>query len=79
VFVSNWGTKDYAGGSNDQGQMVLEGTIGYAGNGRVPFRGTWSLNADGTVTQDLQEYTRESKAWENWFTGVYRSKTRSVP
>jgi len=77
VFVSNWGTKDYSGGLNESGQMVLEGTVGYSDGSRAHFRGVWTANQDGTVTQLLEEYNVESKSWDEWFLGTYRRKATS--
>jgi hypothetical protein len=77
VWVSAGATIDYAGGLNDKGQMILEGTIGYgagaAGNG-AKFRGTWTPNADGTVTQRFEQYDDAKKTWSDWFVGVYTRK-----
>lgn len=77
VWVSAGATIDYAGGLNDKGEMVLEGTIGYpagaAGNG-AKFRGTWTPNADGTVTQRFEQYDDAQKTWSDWFVGVYARK-----
>jgi hypothetical protein len=77
VWVSAGATIDYAGGLNDSGAMVLEGTIGYGagqpGNG-AKFRGTWTPNADGTVTQHFQQYDDQKGAWTDWFIGTYRRR-----
>jgi len=74
VWVSAGATIDYAGGLNDKGQMVLEGTIGYPTGVKAPFRGTWTPNEDGTVTQSFQQFDPEKKQWNDWFTGLYRRK-----
>jgi len=77
VWVSAGATIDYSGGLNDKGAMVLEGTIGYGagqpGNG-AKFRGTWTPNEDGTVTQYFQQYDDAKKEWTDWFTGTYKRK-----
>ncbi|MFZ5616964.1 MAG: hypothetical protein ACOZAA_06560 [Pseudomonadota bacterium] len=77
VWVSAGATIDYSGGLNDKGAMVLEGRIGYpagqAGNG-AKFRGTWTPNADGTVSQYFQQYDDAKGEWTDWFTGLYRRK-----
>ncbi|MEX0644551.1 MAG: hypothetical protein WD076_04530 [Parvularculaceae bacterium] len=75
IWVSAGATIDYAGGLNDKGQMVLEGTIGYPTGVKAPFRGTWTPNKDGTVTQYFQQYNSETKAWGDWFTGHYKRKS----
>lgn len=77
VWVSAGATIDYAGGLIDKGAMVLEGTIGYgagqAGNG-AKFRGTWTPNADGTVTQHFQQFDDAKGEWTDWFVGTYKRK-----
>lgn len=77
VWVSAGSTIDYSGGLNDKGAMVLEGTIGYgagqAGNG-AKFRGTWTPNEDGTVTQHFQQFDDAKGEWTDWFTGTYKRK-----
>lgn len=63
---------DYTGGLNDDGAMALEGEIFYHGNGnRVPFRGLWTPNDDGSVTQHFTQYNAETESWDVWFTGRY--------
>jgi len=77
VWVSAGATIDYSGGLNDKGEMVLEGTIGYGagqpGNG-AKFRGAWTPNEDGTVTQYFQQYDDARKEWTDWFKGTYKRK-----
>ena len=76
VWVSAPGVEiDYEGGLNAEGAMVLEGTIDYfsAGNS-APFRGTWSLNEDGTVRQLFEQYDSSSEQWTIWFDGLYTRK-----
>lgn len=65
---------DYSGGLNDDGQMELEGEITYFGtNGSrsAPFRGVWTPNDDGSVTQHFTQYNAETESWDIWFTGRY--------
>jgi hypothetical protein len=80
VWVSAGMTIDYSGGLNDKGQMALEGAIGYgagqAGNG-AKFRGTWTPNADGTVTQYFQQYDDTKGEWTDWFTGTYKRRPQA--
>jgi len=82
VWVSAGATIDYTGGLDDKGAMVLEGTIGYGagqpGNG-AKFRGTWTPNDDGAVTQYYQQYDDEKKVWNDWFRGTYRRKATPDP
>lgn len=63
---------DYSGGLDEAGRMVLEGTIYVDRRGdSVPFRGTWTPNADGTVRQFFEQYDAESDSWQPWFDGKY--------
>jgi hypothetical protein len=75
IWVAYGSTIDYSGGLNDKGQMVLEGTIAYAGGKTAPFRGTWTPNANGTVTQHFEQYDETKKAWGDWFVGTYKRQT----
>jgi hypothetical protein len=70
---------DYRGGLNDDGAMELEGEIFYHSQGsRFPFRGVWTPNEDGSVTQHFTQYDAESENWNTWFTGRYvRRQTES--
>lgn len=77
VWVSIGATIDYSGGLNAQGEMVLEGRIGHGPgkpNNGAKFRGTWTANADGSVTQYFQQYDDKTGAWADWFKGTYRRK-----
>ena len=52
--------------------MVLEGEIFYQQNGnRYPFRGVWTPNVDGSVTQHFTQYDSENDTWNDWFVGRY--------
>jgi hypothetical protein len=63
---------DVVGGLNDEGSMVLEGTIFYYRRGiSQPFRGTWTPNPDGSVRQYFQQADPESGEWSVWFDGLY--------
>ena len=63
---------DIVGGLNEEGAMVLEGTIYYYRSGeRNPFRGTWTPNPDGSVRQYFQQADPESGEWSDWFDGLY--------
>lgn len=65
---------DYSGGLNDDGDMVLEGEITYFGeNGSrsFPFRGVWTPNEDGSVTQHFTQYDADNDVWNDWFVGRY--------
>lgn len=75
VWVSAGATIDYAGGLNDKGEMVLEGTIGYRNGKTAPFRGVWTKLSNGDVRQHFEQYDAEEKSWKEWFTGIYKRKT----
>lgn len=75
VWQSAAGFIDYAGGLDDAGRMVLEGTLHYNGRGEaVDFRGRWTPNDDGTVLQEFWQRDVESGEWSNWFVGEYRPR-----
>jgi hypothetical protein len=66
---------DYTGGLKD-GSMKMEGEIYYYSNkSKLPFRGTWTPNEDGTVRQFFEQYNPETKAWDVWFDGIYTRVT----
>jgi len=65
---------DYTGGLNEDGAMFLEGEItnfGPTGQTSAPFRGLWTLNEDGSVTQHFTQYDAANDVWNVWFTGRY--------
>ncbi|MEQ9317163.1 MAG: hypothetical protein RLN72_15020 [Henriciella sp.] len=72
VWVSGGALIDYEGGLNQRGEMVLEGKIDYHNGDSFPFRGQWTPNQDGSVTQAFQQYNPETDSWDDWFTGIYR-------
>lgn len=75
VWVSSGAVIDYAGRLNETGAMRLEGHIAYRnGTPSVPFRGEWTPNADGTVTQHFEQKDPATGAWTPWFTGTYVRK-----
>ena len=59
VWVSGSAVIDYAGGLNDDGEMVLEGDIHYRNGTKFPFRGAWTLQDDETVKQHFQQYLQK--------------------
>ncbi len=77
VWVSIGATIDYAGGLNEDGEMVLEGDIVYHNGNTSPFMGTWTLQEDGSVRQYFQQYNAKTEKWDDWFTGIYRKKEKS--
>jgi hypothetical protein len=72
IWVSAGATIDYKGGLNEKGEMVLEGPIAYRNGKTAPFRGVWTANADGSLTQHFEEFNAEKKEWGDWFTGLYK-------
>ena len=74
VWVSPGATIDYAGGLNDAGEMVLEGTINYHAGTSAPFRGVWTPLEDGRVKQHFDQYDLQAEEWKPWFTGFYARK-----
>lgn len=64
------------GTADEHGAIRTEGEIAY-GKTRVvhPFRGVWTPNPDGSVTQEFFEQDPATKAWSQWFKGVYRKAT----
>lgn len=64
---------DYSGGLDEQGRMLLEGTIYYNASGQsAPFRGRWTAQNDGSVLQEFWQYDAASDSWSSWFRGEYR-------
>tara|TARA_R110002072_G_scaffold111456_3_gene239577 strand:- start:604 stop:1173 length:570 start_codon:yes stop_codon:yes gene_type:complete len=65
---------NYTGGLNVEGAMVLEGHItnfGPNGAQSAPFRGVWTPNDDGSVTQHFTQYDAANDVWNDWFIGRY--------
>jgi hypothetical protein len=72
VWMSAGAYIDYTGGLNDDGAMVLEGEIFYQQRSdRFPFRGVWTPNDDGSVTQHFTQYDPDADTWNDWFIGRY--------
>ncbi len=75
VWQSTAGFIDYTGGLDDQGRMVLEGTIHYNARGTSqPFRGRWTPRDGGTVLQEFWQQDPASGDWSVWFVGEYRPR-----
>ena len=75
VWVSGGSLIDYSGGLTETGSIRLEGTIAYqAGGPALPFRGEWTPNADGTVTQHFEQGDPATGTWSDWFVGTYVRK-----
>ena len=64
---------DYSGGLDEQGRMLLEGTIYYHASGQsAPFRGRWTKQENGSVLQEFWQYDAAFDRWNSWFVGEYR-------
>lgn len=73
VWVSPAATIDYSGTLTQSGSMKLVGEIAYQSIGlTAPFRGEWTPNADGTVTQHFEQYDADTDTWGGWFTATYK-------
>lgn len=72
VWVNAGSVIDYEGGPTETGGMHMEGTISYRNGTAFPFRGAWTVQADGSVRQEFAQYNPQSEAWEPWFVGIYR-------
>ena len=71
VWMSNGWYIDYTGGLDDDGAMVLTGeAYTIPTDARAPLRGTWTPNADGTVTQRFEQGDAEGN-WTTVFVGLY--------
>ena len=69
IWVSGGSIIEIAGNLVD-GEMVLAGEIHDRASGAShPFRGRWTLLADGRVRQFFEEH-QENK-WQPWFEGFY--------
>lgn len=74
VWMSNGWYIDYSGGLNEDGAMVLEGeSYTMATETRSAFRGTWTLQADGSVSQFFEQADAEGNL-QPVFMGIYVRK-----
>ncbi|WP_421790405.1 hypothetical protein [Hyphobacterium sp.] len=72
VWMSSGIFIDYSGGLDADGAMALEGEIHYHANDqRFGFRGVWTLNEDGSVTQHFTQFDAAEEVWTDWFIGRY--------
>jgi hypothetical protein len=75
LWVAGGYSIDYTGGLDENGAMSLAGKINYYQQGTgIPFRGTWTLNEDGTVRQFFEQQNPETGDWVVWFDGLYVKK-----
>jgi hypothetical protein len=72
VWVANAYSIDYAGGLNEQGQMVLKGELyDYQQNSTSPFKGSWTPESNGDVIQRFEVLNAATGQWDVWFEGRY--------
>jgi len=74
VWVSAGFTIDYTGGLSAKNKMELTGNITYRNGTSAPFKGIWTLQADGTVRQYFEQYDAKTEKWTPWFLGFYHRK-----
>ena len=76
VWMSPMFHIDYSGSLNDNGDMVLEGTM-YPNNGKKssPVRSIWSKQDNGGIKQEFLKFNDDTKQWESFFLGVAHPKT----
>lgn len=75
VWVANGYSIDYAGGLDDNGSMVLEGTIyNYRQKTTNRFRGIWTPQKNGDVIQHFDVHNADDDTWNAWFEGRYVRK-----
>ncbi|MEM0986711.1 MAG: hypothetical protein AAGJ32_10720 [Pseudomonadota bacterium] len=72
LWVSTSVSIDFEGGYAADGGIALEGAITYRDGAQFPFRGKWTPNRNGTVTQVFEQYDPSAEAWSPWFVGIYR-------
>ncbi len=71
LWVAGGYSIDYTGGLNESGSMVLSGRINYYKSGKSQqFRGAWTANADGSVSQFFEQQDSERGEWAVWFDGL---------
>ena len=71
VWMSNGWYIDYTGGLDAAGAMVLTGeAYTVQTETRAPLRGSWTPNADGSVTQQFDQGDGEGN-WQTVFIGIY--------
>jgi len=59
------------GGLADEGKLMV-GHIHYLANGTTaPFRGLWTLLADGRVRRFIEQSNDDGETWIPWFEGFY--------
>lgn len=70
VWVSSRFHIDYAGGLDESGAMVLEGTMHPASGGPSSrVRGLWTRQADGSLKKEFQMFDENENRWKTFFSG----------
>lgn len=75
VWMSPMYHIDYSGGIDENGAMVLEGTL-YPNNGdkSSPIKGIWAKQPHGSIKQDFYVFDDISKTWNVLFSGYILQK-----
>lgn len=70
VWMSPMYHIDYSGGIDENGAMVLEGTL-YPNNGdkSSPIKGIWAKQPDGSIKQDFYVFDDKINKWNVLFSG----------
>lgn len=75
TWVDNAGGRlDLTGGLDDEGRMVLSGTMPGREGGSVLHEISWTPQKDGTVVQHWRASKDRGKSWQDLFVGTYRRK-----
>lgn len=75
VWVSSRFHIDYSGGLDENGSMVLEGTMYPTnGSGSSQIRGVWTKQADGSVRKEFFRRDEKTNQWVSFFAGFAHPK-----
>ncbi|MEP2772424.1 MAG: hypothetical protein ABJH05_09760 [Fulvivirga sp.] len=75
VYVSPLGQIDYSGGIDENGSMVLEGTIHPTdGKPSAPIRGIWTKQDDGSIEEEFLILNSKTNTWFTFYYGIARKK-----
>lgn len=75
VWMSSRFHIDYSGGLNENGAMVLEGTM-YPTNGDISsrVRGVWTKQTDGSIKKEFLRFDKNTNKWITFFDGFAHPK-----
>ena len=76
VWVSPGVVIDYDGGLDENGAIDLQGTISVVNSEPQQFRGTWTLQEDGTVLQHLRSFDAAKDEWVGG-KGIYKKRSEA--